>query len=124
MYVYRNLKIKSRHVWKISERPVSAASNPQVASVTLANVSFHFLNGQCRFMEKTRAQTGAAHRQVGVFAVGEIVAGAGAGLSETEITYNPNRDVWHFTTRDGRPITFCEYVRFDSTGAWAFGEIR
>ena len=123
MFVYRNLKVKSRHVWKLSERPQSAASNPQVASVLLANVSFHFLPGQCRFMEKTRKATGAAHRQVGAFAVGDIVAAAPSG-AETEITYNPNRCAWAFTTRDGKPVTHCDFVRFDATGAYAIGAVR
>jgi len=121
-YVYRNLKVKSRCVWKLSDAPVSRASNPQVESVTLYNVSFHYDAAQCRFMEKTAKRDGKAHRQVGVFAVGEECI-APRGI-ETEITYNPNRDAWHFTTRDGRIITHCEYVRFDNRGAWAIGNIR
>ena len=122
MFVYRNLKIKSRHVWKLSDKPKSAASNKQVASVLLANVSFHFLPGQCRYMEKTRRETGTAHRQVGAFAVGQVVAAATG--AETPITYNPNRDAWHFTTRDGKPVTHCDFVRFDATGAYAIGRIE
>jgi hypothetical protein len=123
MYVYRNLKIKSHHVWKISEQPKSAASNPQVASIVLRDVSFHFLPGQCRFMEKTRRETGTAHRQVGAFAVGERSDVVPMGAS-VEITYNPNRCAWAFTTRDGKPVTHCDFVVFDATGAYAIGAIQ
>jgi hypothetical protein len=123
MYVYRNLKIKTHCVWKLSDKPKSAATNKQVASVVLANVSFHFLPGQCRFMERTRRETGTSHRQVGAFAVGEIIAAAPNG-TETEITYNPNRCAWAFTTRDGKPVTHCAFVRFDATGAYAIGDVR
>jgi hypothetical protein len=121
-YVYRNLKVKSRCVWKHCDKPKSMASNPQVESYALRDVSFHFDNGNCRYMEKTRNATGKAHRQVGAFAVGEACS-IDPATRETEITYNPNRCVWAFTTRDGRPVKHCDYLRFDNRGAWATGNI-
>ena len=121
MYVYRNLHIKSRYVWKLSDKPISRATNQQVESVCLRNVSFLVKDGARDFMTRSIAK-GKLHRQVGMFACGDrcIIDPLTLG---TRITYDPARG--YFLRCDtGAMITHCDYVRFDNNGAFAIGNIR
>jgi|SRR5215475_11914374 len=118
IYVYRNLHIKSRYVWKLSDKPVSRASNEQRESVTLCNVSFLVKDGARDFMTRSIAK-GKLHRQVGMFACGEIADIDSRGMP-IRITYDPARG--YFLRCDTeQQISHCDYVVFTNYGAYAIG---
>ena len=126
IYVYRNLHIKSRYVWKLSDKPVSRASNEQREIVTLCNVSFLVKDGARDFMTRSIAK-GKLHRQVGMFACGEITDIDPVSASELavrgmpiRITYDPAKG--YFLRCDTeQQISHCDYVAFTNYGAYAIG---
>ena len=109
---HRNL---NRGDWSISAGGRVVA---HVAEIILAGVTF-------RVREGARQRVLARHyREVHAWAEGEPAGGLPPGLAAREVCYSPYRGP-SFTTRDGDPVTACQFVHFTVDGiSIAYGEVR
>lgn len=121
-FCYRNLRTKK---WQVNDKPKTSAQAPQLETLAMRDVTF-------RVSEKVRLwcvahamPSGKPYRQVHAFAVGEVISARELpGGERVQVSYNPAKSGSFYRCDTGAAVTWCEYLEFDSRGAWAVGGIR
>lgn len=107
--VYKNLNLGNWTVAEVSGRSGRGRKIAGVASVVLADVTFHVQPAAQR-----KVAEGAA-RSVHAWCIGDVSEPISNPRRKTEVTYNPRRGA-EFTTRDGRAVHAAECIEFSSDG--------
>lgn len=132
VWVYRNLRVKTRVEWVIADKPESRASWRRDDHVTIANVSFKLSEAsRLRCLRNLADKSSKYGWDVHAFACGAEVAPGSA--SAASIPSGPGIEIRYdkfgcglFVRRDnGAPVEWCELVEFCADGrVIAKGAIR
>ena len=121
-YLYRNLRTR---LWQVNDKPKSSATAVTYDVVAMHEVTFRVSETVRQWCLSHAMPSGKPYRQVHAFAVGTVVSLASVPNSaRVPVSYNPARGGTFYRCDTGAAVQHCEYVVFDSRGAWAIGAIK